>query len=44
VPTVVNIRPIPELVEYFVQHFAASMEKTIETISEQTMHGLVRHA
>jgi len=25
---VVNIRPIPELVEYFVQHFAASMDKT----------------
>ena len=43
-PTVVNIRPIPELVEYFVQHFAASMEKDIETISEQTMRGLVRHA
>jgi formate hydrogenlyase transcriptional activator len=34
---------IPELVEYFVQQFAASMDKTIETISEETMRAMVRH-
>ena len=34
---------IPELVEYFVQQFAASMDKTIETIPEDTMRSLVRH-
>lgn len=34
---------IPELVEYFVQQFAASMDKTIETIPEDTMRALVRH-
>ena len=34
---------IPELVEYFVQQFAASMGKTIETIPEETMRSLVRH-
>jgi len=34
---------IPALVEHFVQQFAASMEKTIETISEETMRALVRH-
>jgi formate hydrogenlyase transcriptional activator len=34
---------IPELVEYFVQQFAASMDKTIETIPEATMRSLVRH-
>ncbi len=34
---------IPELVEYFVQHFAASMDKTIETIPEETMRAVVRH-
>ena len=34
---------IPELVEYFVQQFAASMDKTIETIPEETMRDLVRH-
>src|SRR5215470_18085351 len=34
---------IPELVEYFVQQFAASMDKTIETIPEGTMRSLVRH-
>src|ERR1700739_4102867 len=33
---------IPELVEHFVQQFAASMEKTIETIPEATMRPLVR--
>jgi len=34
---------IPELVEYFVQQFAASMDKTIETIPKETMRSLVRH-
>ena len=34
---------IPELVDYFVQQFAASMDKTIETIPEDTMRSLVRH-
>src|SRR6201993_703804 len=34
---------IPELVEHFVQQFAASMEKTIETIPEATMCCLVRY-
>ena len=34
---------IPELVEYFVQQFAASMDKTIESIPEDTMRALVRH-
>jgi transcriptional regulator with GAF, ATPase, and Fis domain len=34
---------IPELVEYFVQQFAASMNETIETIPEATMLSLVRH-
>jgi len=34
---------IPELVEYFVQQFGASMDKTIETIPEETMRALVRH-
>jgi len=34
---------IPELVEYFVQQFAASMDKSIETIPQETMRSLVRH-
>src|SRR5580698_3514079 len=34
---------IPELVEHFVQHFADSMDKTMETIPEETMRALVRH-
>ena len=34
---------IRELVEYFVQQFADSMDKTIETIPEETMRALVRH-
>jgi formate hydrogenlyase transcriptional activator len=34
---------IPELVRHFVQQFAASMDKTIETIPEETMRGLVRY-
>jgi formate hydrogenlyase transcriptional activator len=34
---------IPELVRYFVEQFATSMDKTIETIPEKTMRSLVRH-
>jgi formate hydrogenlyase transcriptional activator len=34
---------IPELVEHFVQRFADSMGKTIETIPDGTMRALVRH-
>src|SRR6202795_4086563 len=34
---------IPELVEHFVQQFADSMDKTIETIPEETMRALVRY-
>ncbi len=34
---------IPELVEYFVQQFAASMDKSIESIPPETMRSLVRH-
>jgi len=34
---------IPELVEHFVQQFAASMDRTIESIPEDTMRALVRH-
>src|SRR5277367_4158450 len=34
---------IPELVEHFVQQFAQSMDKTIETIPEETIRVLVRH-
>ena len=34
---------IPQLVEHFVQQFAASMDKTIEAIPEETMRALVRH-
>ena len=34
---------IPELVEYFVRQFASSMNKTIETIPEETMRAMVRH-
>src|ERR1700693_3478789 len=34
---------IPELVEHFVQQFADSMDKTIETIPQETMRCLVRH-
>src|SRR5271166_1354259 len=34
---------IPELVKYFVQEFAASMDKTVDTIPEETMRSLVRH-
>ena len=35
---------IPELVGYFVRQFAGSMDKTIETIPEETMRTLVRHS
>ncbi len=34
---------IPELVEHFVQQFADSVAKTIETIPEETMRAPVRH-
>ena len=34
---------IPDLVEYFVQHFAASMDKSIESIPQETMRSLVRY-
>jgi formate hydrogenlyase transcriptional activator len=34
---------IPELVEYFVQQFASSMDKSIESIPQETMRSLVRH-
>ena len=34
---------IPELVEYFVQQFAASMDRSIESIPQETMRSLVRH-
>src|SRR6202451_2864116 len=34
---------IPELVEHFVRQFAASMDKSIESIPQETMRSLVRH-
>src|ERR1700719_3021369 len=34
---------IPELVEYFVQQFAGSMDKSIVSIPQQTMRSLVCH-
>ena len=34
---------IPELVEYFVQQFAASVGKSIETIPEHIMSSITRH-
>ena len=34
---------IPDLVEFFVRQFAASMDKSIEPISQETMRSLVRH-
>src|SRR6202030_4063327 len=34
---------IPELLEHFVQQFANSMDKTIETIPEETMRALARY-
>jgi len=35
---------IPEFVQYFVQEFASSMNKTIEIIPEETMRMLVEHS
>ena len=37
-------KDIPDLVKYFVEHFADSMDKAIDTISEDTMRCLVRHS
>src|SRR5713226_682605 len=34
---------IPEFVRFFVEQFAASMDRVIETIPEETMRSLVRH-
>src|ERR1700675_3377679 len=34
---------IPDLVEFFVRQFAASMDKSIESIPQETMRSLVRH-
>jgi formate hydrogenlyase transcriptional activator len=34
---------IPEFVKYFAQQFAESMDKTIDTIPNETMRSLVRH-
>src|ERR1700731_3803477 len=34
---------IPDLAEYFVQQFAASMDKSIDSIPQETMRSLVRH-
>ncbi len=34
---------IPEFVRYFVNEFAASMDKTIHTIPQETMKSIVRH-
>jgi formate hydrogenlyase transcriptional activator len=34
---------IPDLAEYFVRQFAASMDKSIESIPQETMRSLVRH-
>ena len=35
---------IPELVRYFVEQFATSMDKMIETIPEETMRSILRHS
>ena len=35
---------IPEFVRYFVQQFAGSMDKAIDTIPEETMRSIVRHS
>jgi formate hydrogenlyase transcriptional activator len=34
---------IPEFVRYFVDQFAASMDKTIDTFPDETMRAIVRH-
>jgi formate hydrogenlyase transcriptional activator len=35
---------IPEFVRYFVEQFATSMDKIIDTIPEETMRAIVRHS
>src|SRR5712675_176870 len=35
---------IPEFVRYFIEQFATSMDKIIETIPEETMRAIVRHS
>jgi formate hydrogenlyase transcriptional activator len=35
---------IPELVRYFVQHFAVAMDKSIEYFPDEIMRSLVRHS
>jgi formate hydrogenlyase transcriptional activator len=35
---------IPELVKYFVQHFAVTMDRTIEYIPDEIMRSLIRHS
>src|SRR5271163_988902 len=37
-------RDIPELVAYFVEQFATSMDKPIESIPQETMRSLLRHS
>jgi formate hydrogenlyase transcriptional activator len=37
-------KDIPDLVKYFVEHYANSMDKTVDTISEDTMRCLVRYS
>ena len=38
-----RVQDIPLLVRHFVQHFARRMNRTIETISSDTMESLVRY-
>jgi formate hydrogenlyase transcriptional activator len=35
---------IPEFVRYFIEQFATSMDKVIDTIPEETMRAIVRHS
>src|SRR5467141_2940351 len=35
---------IPEFVRYFIEQFATSMDKIIDTIPEETMRAIVRHS
>ena len=37
-------RDIPEFVKYFVEQFATSMDKTIDTIPEETMRSMLSHS
>jgi formate hydrogenlyase transcriptional activator len=37
-------KDIPELVRHFVEQFATSMDKIIETIPEETMRSILRHS